>query len=143
MYMENEADFDLTETYAFLEDGGAAPLVPTGEAFWEDLMSGDPRTPEAMRVAHGNGWLVAVYRIEQDSEIWEMHPSGDELLTMISGEMSVILDQPGGEVVVDLPAGRTCIVPRGIWHRQVVGRPGTFLGATYGKGTRHRSRSRT
>ena len=136
--MESPASFSLTETYTFLQDGGAAPLIPTGPDFWKDLMSGNPQSPSAKRLAEGDGWLVAIYRIEQDNGGWEMHPSGDELLAMLSGEMGVVLEQAGAEVLIELPAGRACIVPRGTWHRQVVRRPGEYLGATYGKGTQHR-----
>jgi mannose-6-phosphate isomerase-like protein (cupin superfamily) len=132
--------FELANTYTFLEDGGAAPLVPTGEGFWKDLMSGDPQTPDAVRVARGSGWLVAKYRIAEDTTSWEMHPAGDELLVMISGQMGVVLEQSGNETVVEVPAGKACIVPRGTWHRQVVRSPGDYLGATYGKGTQHRAR---
>jgi mannose-6-phosphate isomerase-like protein (cupin superfamily) len=132
--------FELASTYAFLEDGGAAPLVPTGEGFWKDLMSGNPQTPDAVRVATGSGWLVAKYRIVEDNPAWEMHPAGDELLVMLSGQMAVVLEQSGKETVVEVPAGKACIVPRGTWHRQVVRIPGEYLGATYGRGTQHRAR---
>lgn len=132
--------FELASTYTFLEDGGAAPLVPTDEAFWKDLMSGNPQTPDALRVATGSGWLVAKYRIAEDNRAWEMHPAGDELLVMLSGQMAVVLEQGGKETVVEVPEGKACIVPRGTWHRQVVRSPGEYLGATYGKGTQHRAR---
>ena len=66
--------------------------------------------------------------------------SGDELLVMLTGGMGLVLEEDGQEVVVELPAGRAFIVPRGTWHRQVVRSSGNYLGATYGKGTQHRAR---
>lgn len=139
MSEEKRSVFELLETYVFLEDGGAAPLVgATG--FWKELMSGEPRSADVIRVARGDGWLVARYRITEDTRTWEKHPAGDELLLMLSGEMSLILEQGNKEVAVDLPAGRAFVVPRGTWHRQVVRSPGEYLGATYGKGTEHRPR---
>lgn len=73
--------FSLSETYAFLRDGGSAPLVPTA-GFWQELMSGQPKSPGVALVAAGDGWLVGIYAIERDAQAWEMHPAGDELLTM-------------------------------------------------------------
>lgn len=140
MSERNQERLDLRQTYAFLEDGGKAPLIRITETFWKDLMGGDPKSPDAIRVARGDGWLVAVYPITADGAAWEMHPSGDEMLLMLSGEMSVVFQQKGTEAITDLPAGTACIVPRGVWHRQVVRRPGEFLGVTYGKGTQHRPR---
>lgn len=138
--MNGPANFNLLETYAFLGDQGSAPRIPTGPDFWKDLMSGDPQSPEAKLLTEGDGWLVAMYGIDKDNDAWEMHPAGDELLTMLSGEMHVVLEQEGEEVVVALPAGTACVVPRGTWHRQVVVTAGKYLGATWGKGTEHRPR---
>ena len=130
--------FRLSETYAFLRDGGSAPLVTGG--FWQELMSGQPKSPGVAIVAAGAGWLVGIYSIERDAQTWEMHPAGDELLTMLSGEMDVVFEQAGGDVTVSLQPGQTCIVPRGTWHRAEVRRTGEYLGITYGKGTEHRAR---
>ena len=59
---------------------------------------------------------------------------------MLAGEMDVVFERAGGEVTVSLQPGQTCLVPRGIWHRQVVRCSGESLGITYGKGTQHRAR---
>jgi mannose-6-phosphate isomerase-like protein (cupin superfamily) len=136
---KNRSTFELSDTYSFLEDGGAAPRVGA-ERFWKEMMSGDPRSADVLRVARGDGWLVARYRITEDTRTWEKHPAGDELLFMLSGEMSLILEQGEKEETVDLVAGRAFVVPRGTWHRQVMRSPGEYLGATYGKGTEHRPR---
>jgi mannose-6-phosphate isomerase-like protein (cupin superfamily) len=68
-----------------------------------------------------------------------MHPAGDELLLMVSGAMTVVLEGGDREELFDLHAGEALIVPRGTWHCQRVLEPGRFFGATYGKGTEHRS----
>jgi len=137
---ETRADpFKLDDTYVFLKDGGSAPLVPSG-GFWQELMSGQPRSAGVALVAGGTGWLLAKYSIERNSQAWEMHPAGDELLTMLAGAMDVVLERADGEVTVSLVSGQTCVVPRGMWHRQVVREAGQYLGITYGKGTQHRPR---
>ena len=48
---ERQADsFRLDQTYVFLKDGGSAPLVPSG-GFWQELMSGQPKSPGVALVA--------------------------------------------------------------------------------------------
>lgn len=139
MSEEDPRAFQLSEEYAFLEDGGAAPLI-SAQGFWSELMSGKPSSAGVLRVASGDGWLVGRYRIIEDTRNWEMHPAGDELLLMLSGEMTVILEHDHREVAVDLAPGGAFVVPRGTWHRQVMRSPGEYLGATYGKGSEHRPR---
>jgi len=130
--------FDLTNTYVFLEDGGRAPTIEVTETFWRDLMGGNPSSPDAALVAQGEGWLTAIYRMERDTPTWEMHPAGDELLVLLSGEIDVVFEGGDGNHIVELRAGTSCLVPRGTWHKQVVRTPGQELVVTYGKGTRHR-----
>jgi len=130
--------FSLASTFAFLQDGGNAPLVARSAEFWRDLSSGNPQSPGAALVARGDGWLVSVYTVGQDTPTWEMHPAGDELLVSLTARMDLVLDFPDGARTIALDPGQACLVPRGVWHRQVVRSPGTYLGATYGKGTSHR-----
>jgi oxalate decarboxylase/phosphoglucose isomerase-like protein (cupin superfamily) len=69
-----------------------------------------------------------------------MHPAGDEVVCLLTGAVDVVLDEPDGERVVELRAGQTCIVPRGVWHRAIVQEPGDTLHITRGEGTEHRPR---
>lgn len=130
--------FSLIDTYVFLQDGGDALRIRVTESFWNDLMSGAPRSKGAALVAGGSGWLAATYKITSDMQTWEMHPNGHELLAMLSGAMAVILQSRDGERIVELRQGKAFVVPMGVWHRQLVRVPGEFLGVTYGKGTEHR-----
>ena len=136
--MNREAPFDLKRTYVFLQDGGRAPTIEVTEAFWRDLMSSSPTSPNAALVANGAGWLTALYRFERDTPTWEMHPAGDEVLVLLSGAIDIVLEVDGTHRVVELREGSTCLVPRGTWHKQVVRVPGDELAITYGKGTQHR-----
>ncbi len=121
--------FDLASTYVQLDDGPAAVTVEVDDTFWETI---DQR-PELQ-----GGRLVGTFHNAQDWDIWEMHPAGDELVCLLSGAIGVVLDEERGERVIDLEPGQTCIVPRGVWHRAVVRRPGDTLHITRGEGTRHR-----
>ena len=130
--------FELTKTYAFLEDGGSAPTFDVTEVFWRELMSGAPKSPNAALVANGAGWLTAVYHLERDTPNWERHPAGDELLFVLVGAIDIVLEIGEDDHVVELREGESCVVPRGTWHKQIVRAPGRELAITYGKGTQHR-----
>ncbi|KAA3604504.1 MAG: cupin domain-containing protein [Planctomycetota bacterium] len=47
----------------------------------------------------------------------EMHPDGDEILFLISGQVTLILEdqEPASEIL--LQPGQAIVVPRGVWHR--------------------------
>ena len=130
---------DLAAAYTFLEDGGAALVVPGGDQFWRSIMTGPPFTPEVDRVVHGSGWLAARYVITSDSMAWERHPNGSELLVMLSGAMDIVFDMDSDHIRVGLTAGNAILVPAAIWHRQLVRTAGAYLGVTYGRGTEHRA----
>jgi quercetin dioxygenase-like cupin family protein len=74
----------------------------------------------------------------KDWDHWERHPAGEEILTLLSGELELVLDLPDGERRAVLTAGQTFVVPRGIWHRAIVRQPGELLFITAGAGTEHR-----
>jgi mannose-6-phosphate isomerase-like protein (cupin superfamily) len=123
--------FDLATTYVQLDDGPRAFAVEVDDEFWHTI----DRRPELQ-----GGRLVGTYYNARDWDIWEMHPAGDEVVCLLSGAIDVVLDEPDGERVVELEAGRTCIVPRGVWHRAIVREPGDTLHITRGEGTQHRPR---
>jgi mannose-6-phosphate isomerase-like protein (cupin superfamily) len=123
--------FDLATTYVQLDDGPRASAVEVDDEFWQTI----DRRSELQ-----GGRLVGRFHNAQDWDIWEMHPAGDEVVCLLSGAIDVVLDEPEGERVVALETGRTCIVPRGVWHRAIVREPGDTLHITRGEGTQHRPR---
>src|SRR5215813_4395216 len=80
-----------------------------------------------------DGRLVGHVRTEQvgERDEWELHPDQDELLYLVEGVTDVLLrdelhdDAP--ERVITLHSGEACIVPKGVWHRQVVRAPSVLL----------------
>jgi hypothetical protein len=78
------------------------------------------------------------------SEPWknaEMHPSGDEVVCLVSGGpvTFVLFDADGGERQVDLAgAGAYVLVPKGTWHTARTSALATMLFITAGEGTQHR-----
>jgi mannose-6-phosphate isomerase-like protein (cupin superfamily) len=123
--------FDLATTYVQLDDGATAFAVEVDDTFWQTI---DLR-PELQ-----GGRLVGVFHNARDWDIWEMHPAGDEVVCLLSGAIDVVLDEPDGERAVELEPGRTCIIPRGVWHRAIVREAGDTLHITRGEGTQHRPR---
>ena len=68
----------------------------------------------------------------------EVHPDGDEVLFLISGAITVRLELPEGERAVDMAAGETLVVPKGIWHRVHLREPGRLVHITPGPHGDHR-----
>lgn len=57
---------------------------------------------------------------------WEMHPDQDELLYLLEGEIEVFFrpDLEGAqEETHHFRPGEACLIPSGMWHRQVVVSP--------------------
>jgi len=64
---------------------------------------------------------------------WEMHPDQDELLFLVEGAIDVFLRRELAsdvEQTIHFEAGEACLVPQGMWHRQVVVSPCKMLFVT-------------
>ena len=119
---------DLEDNYLSLDGQGGLNRHPV-EGFWETIDT----NPDVL------GTLVSAFVSEGDWTGWEMHPGGDEVLILLDGRMTMILDEAGAsERRVEMTPGSTCIVPRGAWHRALVPQPSRFIANAYGAGTRHR-----
>lgn len=68
----------------------------------------------------------------------EMHPDGDELLFLISGRLTVVLEDREPPRRVTLEPGQALVVPRGVWHRVLLAEPSQILHITPGPGGEHR-----
>ena len=69
---------------------------------------------------------------------WEMHPDGDETLTLLSGLIHLVFEEADGERTIVLKPGESKVIPAGIWHRQIVVESGELLFMTFGDTTKHR-----
>jgi hypothetical protein len=124
--------FNLLSTFVHLERGAGAraAALPLTPAFWRELRAGKRRL---------GGRLMGVVRRARNSDHWEVHPGGDELLLRLSGEMEVVLARGARRRRVKLGARNPCcIVPKGVWHTLLVKTPGTLLFVTPGAGTQVR-----
>jgi quercetin dioxygenase-like cupin family protein len=121
--------FTLDGTYIHLKPDDSARAMEGGDRFWATIQE---------RTDLEEGRLMGVTGQSKDWDHWERHPAGEEILTLLSGEMELVLDLEGGAQRTVLKAGETFIVPRGIWHRALVKEAGRLMFVTPGAGTEHR-----
>ena len=63
-----------------------------------------------------DGMTVGVVSMSGESpHDGEMHPDGDEILYVISGDLRISYDS--GDAPMELAAGEACIVRKGEWHK--------------------------
>ena len=119
-------------TYLHVRDGGEADTVEVSDAFWAALSSGAlPQLDE--------GRLMSAFAFSEPWATWERHPGGDELVMLLSGAVTLVLDVMGEEQSVLLTEpGAYVLVPRGTWHTAKTSVPTTMLFLTPGAGTEHR-----
>jgi mannose-6-phosphate isomerase-like protein (cupin superfamily) len=130
---------DPVKTYLLLETDGTAVRLPGGEPFWTQLMSGQPTDVGIQRLMNAtHGRLLSMIPMDTTWTNWEMHPAGDEILFLVSGELTLVLEEGGEERCVELTAGKLAIVPRGVWHTARISEPCRLLALTDGLGTQHR-----
>ena len=139
-----EDTFDLLRNYFLLEPDGAAIVLPGGMDFWSQLMSGDASDPGIRRLMGSeHGRLLTVLTMSADWTNWEMHPAGDELLFMLEGSATFLLDLPDGVKEIGLNAGRLLVIPKGVWHTARMIGPARLLAITTGHGTQHKPMAET
>ena len=57
----SESGFDPKAAFVFAEDGGAALRADVTPTFWQELISGDTRSPAIRKLRDGSGWLVGAF----------------------------------------------------------------------------------
>ena len=120
--------YDLEHTYLGLDGHGGVTPTPGGAVFWQRV----DQNPLA------NGTLVTVIEGDADWRHWEMHPSGDEVLVVLQGRLSILFQDEAADTEHKLAAGATLIIPKGIWHRATDLHAAKLLFITYGLGTGHK-----
>jgi len=128
MDTREQSGFDLVDTYVHLADDGAAEVIDVDDEFWTQIEH---------RTALHQGRLLGAFHMTESPDHWEMHPHGDEILVLLSGSVDVILNTRREQVVALRKQG-SCIVPSGVWHRQLVHEPSEMIFITPGRETQHR-----
>lgn len=125
--------FHLTSTYVRLRSNASVELLPVDKTFWDRLSSGQ------LGEFH-HEYLVSSHSVDDDWSVWEMHPNGDEVVCLLSGQVTFILDHEEGNLAIELnESGSFVVVPKGTWHTVKVRERSTMLFITAGEGTQHRA----
>lgn len=83
--------------------------------------------------------LVSTYEFSQSWPSWERHPAGDEIVMLLEGKATMIMEKATGNEQVNLEeAGSYIIIPKGVWHTAKVLEKTKMLFITPGEGTENR-----
>ncbi len=130
---------DLSKNYLLLEPDGTTVLLPGGGDFWSQLISGNATDSGIRRlISSEKGRLLSMLSMGADWTNWEMHPAGDEILFMLEGKATFVLDLSEGLREIALTAGHLLVIPKGVWHTAKLREPARLLAITAGSGTQHR-----
>ena len=122
----------LLTTFVRLGGAGEAEAIPVDDSFWPRLASG-------ALGSFKDESLVAIYAFDSDWATWERHPAGEELVVLLSGKITMVMESEAGELCLPLEeAGQFVLVPKGIWHTAKVDVASTLLFITPGEGTEHK-----
>ncbi len=130
--MQDNAPPNIHSTYLRLRPDSTVEKLPVDASFWPRLMGGE------LGDLH-HEYLVTCYTYAEDWPSWECHPNGDEIVVMLSGRATFILESPAGTTELSLErTGDFAFVPRGTWHTAHTGTATTMLFITAGEGTLNR-----
>jgi mannose-6-phosphate isomerase-like protein (cupin superfamily) len=123
---------DLAATYLRLRGDMSIEPLPVGADFWQCMAGGQ------LGSFH-NEYLVTTHHCDADWPFWEMHPQGDEVVAVLSGALTLVVETAAGERRIPLAgAGSFVIVPRGAWHTARNVQACRLLFITAGENTQHR-----
>ena len=100
--MSENKTLNLASAYVRLRGDATVETLPVDDSFWSRLMSGELGT-------FHNDYLVSCHTFETDWPMWEMHPNGDEIVCLLSGMATFILDMP--QATNPLPLRRQVATP--------------------------------
>jgi mannose-6-phosphate isomerase-like protein (cupin superfamily) len=131
--MPDTRPFSLSSTYLRLRSDASVEPLPVDATFWQRLTTGQLGT-------FHHEYLVTSHAFDTDWSTWEMHPKGDEIVCLLSGAVTFILEREGGNQAIDLTeSGAYVIVPKGTWHTAKARAASRMLFITAGEGTQHRA----
>lgn len=122
---------DLAATFVVLQPDQRAALAENVPGVFEEL---------DRRFAGFKGHvLISAFSFDADWTSWERHPAGDELVCLLSGQVTLVLERDGGEDRIELVRpGEYVLVPKGRWHTARTRVATTLLFVTPGEGTENK-----
>ncbi|KAG1707793.1 hypothetical protein GQR58_003439 [Nymphon striatum] len=119
---------NITKDFVVISPDKKATPEHFGPAFYEDLA----KSYDGFK-GHE---LISVHEFNEDWSTWEIHPKGDEVVILLSGEVTFVLQHEDGESLVTLTEEDSyVIVPKGVWHTVRTNTKSKMLFITPGEGT--------
>lgn len=124
--------FNLTKEFVVFTPEKIAAVVPNTPELYGNL-------DEQFDSFHRHE-LIACHEFESNWPSWEIHPHGDEIVMLMEGSATFILDVSGQHQEINLSvAGEYVIVPKGVWHTAHIAEWARMLFITPGQGTLNKS----
>jgi mannose-6-phosphate isomerase-like protein (cupin superfamily) len=120
---------DLASTFLVLDRAHTATPVEVTPTIWQEL--GERFEGFEGRV------LLSCFSFDKDWDSWERHPAGDEVVCLLSGDVTMVLEGRADGVRLTQP-GSCVVVPKNTWHTAKTSVETKMLFVTPGKGTEHR-----
>ncbi len=80
--------------------------------------------------------LISCHEFSEDWPSWEIHPHGDEVVILLSGKATLVLDLGNEQQQIELSEqGDYVLVPRDTWHTAKIKAQSKLLFITPGQGT--------
>jgi mannose-6-phosphate isomerase-like protein (cupin superfamily) len=123
--------FDLNSTFVVLQPDQSTALIEVTPTVFEEL----DRRFDGFR----GRVLISSFSFDSDWVTWEMHPVGDEVVCLLTGDVTMVLDRQGVEETVRLrEPGTYIVIPKGTWHTARTSVPSKMLFVTPGQGTENK-----
>ncbi len=126
--MVNPQAVNLTEAYMHVMPSGAVEALPKSIGSTDsggDTVVWDPQL---------DGVLVGQADVSTSSRHdGERHLDGDELVCLLSGSVTLALEEGDAQQKIVLQPGEAVVVPRGVWHRLLVDHPSRLLFLSTGR----------
>jgi mannose-6-phosphate isomerase-like protein (cupin superfamily) len=130
--MSQSGPLDFSSTYLRLRADASIEQLTVDNKLWQRVTSGQ------LGDFHKE-FLIACGSCDADWPMWEMHPNGDEIVCLLSGSVTFLLQEAQGTQTIELDkSGEYVLVRKGTWHRAKTRGACRMLFLTPGEGTQHR-----
>ena len=122
----------LQDTFAVIKPDLSVATVDVSPTLYQDLDSRFDQFKSHL--------LVSTYEFTADWPTWERHPQGDEIVILLSGAATMVLQHESRQALVELAVpGEYLVVPRNTWHTARIRSATRMLFITPGEGTENRA----
>ena len=128
-----ESALDITSQFVVLDQHKSASVENNDAELYPRLQSnyGDFNGHE----------LISCHDFTTSWDTWEKHPHGDEIVILLSGEATFLLQLESGVKQINLKtSGEYVLVPKDTWHSANISTPARLLFITPGEGTENKDR---